>query len=64
MTIRNLGTKMIQSSGRSRGGAQGGRTTPLFLDQTEVQRADKIFLETTPPPPPPSQGLDLALQRQ
>ena len=23
---------------------------PLFLDQTETQRAEKIFLETSPPP--------------
>ena len=29
----------------------------LFLDQTEDQRAEKIFLENSPPPPP-SQGLD------
>ena len=27
----------------------------LFLDQSEVQRAEKIFLETSPPP---SKGLD------
>ena len=62
MTLRILGTKMIQSSGRSRGGAQGARSPPLFLDQTEAQRAEKNFWETTPPPPP--QGLHLALQRQ
>ena len=31
----------------------GSRGSPLFLDQTEVQRAKKIFLETHPPPPPP-----------
>ena len=30
--------------------------TPLLLDQTEAQRAEKIFLETAPPPL--SQGLD------
>ena len=34
---------------------QGGGGGGLFLDQTEVQRAEKIFLET---PPPPSEGLD------
>ena len=27
----------------------GGGGSPLFLDQTEVQRAEKIFLETPPP---------------
>ena len=32
---------------------------PLFLDQTEAQRAEKNFFETAPPPPTPlSQGLD------
>ena len=31
------------------------------LDQTEAQRAEKIFLETPLPPPPLSQGLDPAL---
>ena len=32
---------------------------PLFLDQTEAQRAQKIFLETAHPPF--SEGLDPAL---
>ena len=41
------------SSGRSRGGA---RSPPLFLDQTEDRRAEKIFFATAPPPL--SQGLD------
>ena len=50
-TIHNLGTKMIQNSGRSRGGAQGARP-PLFLDHSEVQRAEKCFLETFPPHTP------------
>ena len=46
---------------------------PLSLDQTEVQRAEKNFFETTPPnlsqglddPPPPllSEGLDPPLMR-
>ena len=49
------------------GGQGRGAPPPLFLDQTEAQRAAKIFLETfppplskglddrpTPPPPPPS----------
>ena len=26
---------------------------PLFLNQTEAQKAKKNFLEITPPPPPP-----------
>ena len=30
-------------------GGGGGRGGGLFLDQTEVQRAEKIFLETPPP---------------
>ena len=44
------------------GGFQGDLppSTPLFLDQTEAQRADKIVSEIPPPPPPRffSQGLD------
>ena len=45
--------------------------SPLFLDKTESQRAEKFFLGTAPPilisgsgwpPAPPSQGLDPALQ--
>ena len=45
--------------------------SPLFLDKTEAQRAEKFFLGTAPPilisgsgwpPAPPSQGLDPALQ--
>ena len=33
---------------------------PIFLDQTEAQRAKKIFFESVPqhPPPPLSEGLD------
>ena len=31
---------------------------PLFLDQTEAQRAKNIFLDTTPPPVTFSKGLD------
>ena len=34
---------------------------PLFLDQTEAQRVEEYFLDTTTPPPNLSQGLDLAL---
>ena len=37
---------------RSRGGAlgEGAAFLPLFLDQTEAQASEKIFL-TLPPPP-------------
>ena len=45
----------LYGSGGSRGGAQGARGPPLFLDQTEARRPKKIFLENTPPL---SQGLD------
>ena len=48
-----------------------GDPLPLFLEQTEVRRAEKKFLETVPPLfkgvddlpplPPLSQGLDPAL---
>ena len=31
---------------------RGGAPPPLFLDQTEAQRAAKIFLGDPPPPPP------------
>ena len=50
---------------------QGRGPPPLFLDQTEARRAEKIFGETTLPPlskglddraPPLSQGLDPALK--
>ena len=43
---------------------KGARAFPLFLDQTEAQRAEKIFwgeCPPTPPPPPLFQGLDRAL---
>ena len=36
----------IYISGRSRGGAWRTRPLPLFLDQTEAQRAEKNFFET------------------
>ena len=47
-----------------------GEPAPLFLDQTEAQRAEKNFLETAPlrclkdwmTKPTLSQGLDSALQ--
>ena len=55
-------------SGESRGGARGG-PPPLFLDQTEARRAEKIWggdrappylrvWMTAPPPLPSSEGLD------
>ena len=44
-------------SGRSRGGAPGAWSS-LFVDQTEAQRAEKLFFWDRPPPPPLSQGLD------
>ena len=41
------------------GEGPGGPAPPLVLDQTEAQRAEKMFLETPSPPPPPlSKGLD------
>ena len=36
-----------------------GEGAPLFLDETEAKRAEKIFLDTVPPPL--SHGLDPAL---
>ena len=45
----------------SRGGARGARPPfPLFLDQTEARRAEKIFSGDRPPTPL-SQGLDTTL---
>ena len=35
---------------------RGEGPPPLFLDQTEARRAEKVFFETAPPPL--SQGLD------
>ena len=46
------------SSGGSKGGARGARA-PLFLDQTEAQRTEKIFFVDRPPPL--SKGLDPSL---
>ena len=47
-TLRNnsLHTTLlgVVSSGGFRGGARGTRPPPLFLDQTEAQRGEKIFL--------------------
>ena len=60
------------SSGGSRGGARGAQAPPLFLDQTEAQRAENFFFGHRPPPlskglddpHPLSQGLDPALIRE
>ena len=41
----------LYGSGRSRGGARGTQAPPLFLDQTEAQRAEKNFFGDPPPPP-------------
>ena len=54
---------------RNQGRFPGGAGHPLFLDQTETRRAEKIFLGDRPPlskglddlDPPLSQGLDPAL---
>ena len=52
---------------RGPGGGGGGRAPHIFLDQTEAQRAEKIFFQTGPPHfisgsgwpgPPLSPGLD------
>ena len=43
-------------SGGSRGGARGG-CPPLFFDQTEARRAEKVLF-LRPGPPALSQGLD------
>ena len=41
----------VEFSGGSRGRAQGSPPAPpLFLDQTEARRAEKIFIGDRPPP--------------
>ena len=48
---------LYQNSGGSRGWARGHPPPPLFLDQTEAQRAKKLFFwrpAFPPPQPPPS----------
>ena len=54
---------------RIQGGAQGARTTPLFLDQNEARRAEKNVFGGRGPPlsrvlddRPPSEGLDPPLE--
>ena len=44
--IRFAGGKQWRIQGRGPGAA-----SPLFLDQTEARRAEKMFFETAPPPP-------------
>ena len=44
---------IILRCGGSRGGVWGASPPPLFFDQNEARRAEKIFLETVPPPPLP-----------
>ena len=59
MVIIFIDLNTFSCSGKSRGGAWRATPPPLFLDQTEAQRAEKNFLETAPPRL--SQGLDPAL---
>ena len=40
---------LTQTSGGSRGGARGA-APPLFSDQTEARRTQKIFVGDPPPP--------------
>ena len=42
----------LYTSDESRGGTRGAPGTPLFLDQTEAQRAEKKFFLRQPPVPP------------
>ena len=45
-------TGTLYTSDESRGGTRGGALgTPLFLDQTEAQRAEKKFFLRQPQPP-------------
>ena len=66
----------ISLSDAERGEGPGWPGPPLFFDQNEARRAEKIFWETVPPPPPPylrvwmtaptplSQGLDPPLVKE
>ena len=77
-TVQVIATEPTDiSSGGSRGGARGAQAPPLFLDQTEAQRAENFFFGHRPPPlskglddhppPPPhplSEGLDPTLIRE
>ena len=62
-----LGATAVADPGEGPGGP-GGRGPPLFLDQTEAQRAEKKNIWDQDPlsqglddPPPLSEGLDLPL---
>ena len=55
--VEQLAVKTVQDSGGSRGGAWGAQASPLFLNQTEAGRAEKLFFETGPPSPYPRTGL-------
>ena len=67
---RNTAPLMLDPSAQCSGCPGDGALFPLFLDQTEAGRAEKIFFKTGPffsqglddphPPPPPrlSEGLD------
>ena len=56
---------------KGNGGSRGGPGLPLFLDQTEARRAEKISFGDRSPPPPDdrpapaslSEGLDPPLNR-
>ena len=50
MTKAKCIIKTVIVSGGSRGGARGARP-PLFLDQTEARRTEKVFFDTAPPLP-------------
>ena len=62
MMAGNHLTETFVYSGGFREGARGDLGLPLFLDQAEARRAEKIFLGDRPPslseglddPPPPS----------
>ena len=63
---------MVAVKWRIQGRGPGGPPFPLFLEQNEARRAEKIFFEDRPsplpqsldalPPSPPSEGLDPPLQ--
>ena len=57
--VEQLAVKTVQDSGGSRGGAWGAQASPLFLNQTEAGRAEKLFLRPDPPPLIPGQGSPL-----
>ena len=42
--LRKEFTSISHDTGGSRGGARGARVSPLFLDQIEARRAEKLIL--------------------